>query len=332
MKEELSSEEKFVDGAGKLDKSILEIYYQFQISSENELIKLITDLNPYISLKKRYIRIFHDLFILTNEYVEKNGTLEVAQKFCESYYYRRYYLLLYYFLLVRMPFQELIEDEIFDFIDEIYEGNEPVKKLSEIDYECEIVDGKNYYYPSVGWDTIQYYAFMVAYREYKKWEEMPNLKKSTKGYQEIELIEEKLNIYANETKDSNGVYKLKLLISKQNKAKSEKSRKRLYGNKKFSKKKDYAEEFYLIDRYYDKLVENKQYSIKQYLIEEEITKTYFYKLKKEYFNQLSLKKYYQAYKHINSQKYDGNFDKVKEEFKISKRKMVSFTNRYFPKV
>ncbi|MBO0467050.1 hypothetical protein JZO73_05825 [Enterococcus plantarum] len=249
-----------------------------------------------------------------------------------KFYYRHYYLFLYYFLLVRLPLEELLKDDSFDLIAENYEDNEPIKKLSDVEFECIIQGGNEYYYPSVGWNIIQYYAFMDAYEEYQKWEEMPNAKKSIKGYQEIESIEEKLNIYAVETKDSAGVYQLKIFLSKQSKAKSEKSRRRLYGTKKVSKKKDYFGEFYLIENYYDRLAENKKYSIKQYLLEEGITKTYFFKLKKKYFNQILLKKYYKAYKFIHSKEYDGDFNKVKEEFKISKRKMVSFTNRYFPKI
>lgn len=154
MREELSNGEKFIDIAEKIDKCFLEICYQFMFGKEEELIKVITNLNPYISLKKRYIRTFHDLLILTNEYVEKNGKLEVAKEFCESYYYRRYYLLLYYFLIARIPIEKLLEDDSFDTIAEIYDDMEPVKKLSEVKFEFEIIDGKNYYYPSVGW--IQY--------------------------------------------------------------------------------------------------------------------------------------------------------------------------------
>lgn len=331
MEEELSNGEKFTCDAEKMDKSSTAIRYQFLYGEEDELIKLITNLNPHISLKKRYIRTLHDLFFLASKYIEKNGTLVIAQKFCESFYYRHYYLLLYYFLIVRMSLEEILKDDNFDTIEEIYEDNEPVRKLSEVKFECEVINGKNYHYPSVSWDTIQYYAFMDAYAEYLKWEEMPSTKKSTKCYQEIELIEEKLNIYAVETKNNDGVYQLKILVSKGSKVRSERSRKRFYGTIKSSKKKDYSEEFYLIERYYDRISQNKKCTINEYLSEEGITKTYFFKLKKEYFNQIHLKKYFQAYKFISSKQYDGDFNKVKEDYKISKRKLDIFINQYFPK-
>ncbi|MGX7203138.1 hypothetical protein BCR22_03930 [Enterococcus plantarum] len=273
----------------------------------------------------------HDLFYLTKNYVEKNGTIDIAKKFCESYYDRHYYLLLYYFLLARITIEELLKDESFDIIKDAYEDNEPIKELSEIKFDSELQGKEAYYYPNVGWGTILYYAFMNAYREYAKWEEIPNNKKSTKKYQDIESIEKRLNIYAIETKDNAGICKLKIFLPKQSKATSEKTRRRLYSTRKISRKKDYSEEFYLIDRYYDRLAQNRKYSIKDYLVEEEITKTYFFKLKKEYFKQKPLNKYYKAYKYINSAEYGGDFSKVKQDYKISKRKMDIFVNRYFPK-
>ncbi|MBO0467051.1 hypothetical protein JZO73_05830 [Enterococcus plantarum] len=85
MKEELSNGKKFVDNAEKIDKSFSEIRHLFITAPEDELIGMITNLNPHISLKKRYIRIYHDLIILTSRRIGKEATQRLAENSCQSF-------------------------------------------------------------------------------------------------------------------------------------------------------------------------------------------------------------------------------------------------------